>query len=536
MNSSTPLEPAETAVVLPPASTIGRWDRIERWLMACGERLNPILVKEARQSLKSKQFLVTFSLLLAFGWVWSLIGVAFLSPGIYFAPGGRFMLSGYFLILAAPVLVVIPFSAFRSLAGEREDGTFELLSITALNSRQIVTGKLGSSMLQMLLYYSALSPCVVFTYMLRGVDIFTIFFILAATVLTSVLLSTAGLLLATATRARNWQVVVSVLFLVGLVFIMLVWSSIMLQLIFSGIRAAVEEPYFWQSALAVLTFHVTFVALFVFTAAGQLSFASDNRSTTMRCVLLSQQVLWVGWMTFAWLKVEQDELLLVFVSMAAAYWFIIGAFLSAEYAELSPRVKRSLPQSFLGRVCLTWFNPGSGTGYTFATVNLFSICLIAITLGTIGSMTGFRGGPSDVAFFVFIGMCFGYVATYLGIGRLLLLLARRYVRIGVVAAFLMQSGLAVAGVAIPAFFQAWFQGYQNLTYTDLQATNWLWTLVQTINNNLLLFPAVPILVGTGALVTVVLNLAFAMAEVAQVRLTTPARVLEDRARPQQAKL
>ena len=29
-----------------------------------GERLNPILVKESRQSLKSKQFVVTFSLLL----------------------------------------------------------------------------------------------------------------------------------------------------------------------------------------------------------------------------------------------------------------------------------------------------------------------------------------------------------------------------------------------------------------------------------------------------------------------------------------
>ena len=75
------------------------------------------------------------------------------------------MLCGYFIILTIPVLIIVPFSAFRSLAAEREDGTFELLSITALSSRQIVTGKLGSAMLQMLIYYSALAPCIAFTYL-----------------------------------------------------------------------------------------------------------------------------------------------------------------------------------------------------------------------------------------------------------------------------------------------------------------------------------------------------------------------------------
>lgn len=66
------------------------------------------------------------------------------------------MLYGYFLVLSIPLIVVVPFSAFRSLAAEREDGTFELISITAL-ARQIVGGKLGSAILQMLVYFSALA-------------------------------------------------------------------------------------------------------------------------------------------------------------------------------------------------------------------------------------------------------------------------------------------------------------------------------------------------------------------------------------------
>ncbi len=38
-------------------------------------------------------------------------------------------------------MIIIPFSAFRSLAMESEDGTFELLSISALSAWQIIFGK-----------------------------------------------------------------------------------------------------------------------------------------------------------------------------------------------------------------------------------------------------------------------------------------------------------------------------------------------------------------------------------------------------------
>ena len=99
-----------------PPPWLTRFDlRLER----IGEWLNPILVKEARQALKSKQFAVTFTLLLLCGWGWSLLGIALLSPGVYYAPTGPFMLVGYYFVLAVPLLVVVPFAAFRSLASER---------------------------------------------------------------------------------------------------------------------------------------------------------------------------------------------------------------------------------------------------------------------------------------------------------------------------------------------------------------------------------------------------------------------------------
>ena len=43
----------------------GFWNRIDRLTFSIADRLNPILIKEARESLKSRQFLLTFFLLLA---------------------------------------------------------------------------------------------------------------------------------------------------------------------------------------------------------------------------------------------------------------------------------------------------------------------------------------------------------------------------------------------------------------------------------------------------------------------------------------
>ena len=113
------------------------WDDVDSALSFAGDRLNPILVKETRQALKSRQFTASFWLLLLFGGGWSFVGIAMLMPSVYYLPSGRFMLVGYFLILCIPLLLVVPFSAYRSLAMEREDGTYELLSITSLSSRQI---------------------------------------------------------------------------------------------------------------------------------------------------------------------------------------------------------------------------------------------------------------------------------------------------------------------------------------------------------------------------------------------------------------
>ena len=147
---------------------------IDRFLVYAGDWLNPILVKETRQALKSSQFAITFVLVLVACWIVTIGVVAYIGPRIFYSADGGTLLAWYYAILALPLMVVVPLAAFRSLAAEREDNTYDLLSITALKPRQIISGKLGSSIAQMAVYFSAITPCLAFTYLLRGVDLPTI--------------------------------------------------------------------------------------------------------------------------------------------------------------------------------------------------------------------------------------------------------------------------------------------------------------------------------------------------------------------------
>ena len=107
-----------------------------------------------------------------------------------------------------------------------------------------------------------------------------------------------------------------------------------------------------------------------------------------------------------------------------AYWFIMGALMTGEWPHLSRRVQRSLPQSKLGRIFLTWLNPGPAAGYMFAISNL--AVLSAFGLAALWLITGGTRARLDLTayYFCIFGWC--YVAIFLGIGRLIINGARRF--------------------------------------------------------------------------------------------------------------
>ena len=116
-------------------------NRLDQWLDTASGWFSPLLVKETRQALKSRQFVYTFFLLMAIVVVCLVIGVTLTSDlgSVEFSSG---LLSTFLVILGFPLFIVIPFTAFRSLASEYEDGTLQLVSITAMKPYQIIIGNL----------------------------------------------------------------------------------------------------------------------------------------------------------------------------------------------------------------------------------------------------------------------------------------------------------------------------------------------------------------------------------------------------------
>src|SRR5882757_4156662 len=95
------------------------WQAVDRFLVYAGDWLNPILVKETRQALKSSQFAITFVLVLVACWIVTIGVVAYIGPRIFYSAEGGTLLSFYIGILSLPLMVVVPLAAFRSLTAER---------------------------------------------------------------------------------------------------------------------------------------------------------------------------------------------------------------------------------------------------------------------------------------------------------------------------------------------------------------------------------------------------------------------------------
>ncbi|MBA3484431.1 MAG: hypothetical protein H0T51_21730, partial [Pirellulales bacterium] len=326
------------------------WSAMENRLLALAEYANPILVKEARQALKSRQFVVTFLIVLIACWIVSFVVVAQIGPQIYYAAAGPTLLIWYFGILCVPLALIVPFSAFRSLAAEQEENTYDLLSITTLSSRQIISGKLASAIVQMMVYLCAVSPCIAFTFLLRGVDAITLGVLLSVAVLGCMGLSMIALLIGAMARVRSTQVVISVGLVLGLagkcfMGIMLGWAII------EGGSSVYRDSEFWLAMFVVMTIYVTTFGLIHAAAAAQIAFVSENRSTPLRRWMMAQQACWCGFIGGAaswegtWNRGSNNyaQMMMVLGAGAALYWYFMGILMTGEWPHLSRRVQRSLP-------------------------------------------------------------------------------------------------------------------------------------------------------------------------------------------------
>ncbi len=502
----------------------GFWGRIDRVGESISAWLNPILIKEARQSLKSKQFLITFFLLLAASCLWTIMGIVFNAPDVYYIPTGSNLLMGYYLILAVPMLGMVPLAAHRSLAAEIDDDTFEMLILTRLSSTGIVMGKLNSAMLQMLVYFAAIVPCLAFTYLLRGVTLQTIGMVIVVTFFTAILVTSFSLMLATLAFSRAGQTIALLITLVVIVGSGFFCTMLCAEgFIFSRGYTKLADQYLGISSFVLVG--VSFVVIFIQAAAARIAPVTENRSTGLRRTMFAQQLVWIGVMIALCLWSKELEIANVAGAFLTGYWLVMGSLMLCESPELSPRVQRDLPSTFAGRALLTWFNPGPATGYVFAVATGVVGLLGMGVFGVVVSVDGGRAPRTNPL--IFSGVASGYLMLFMSITRMIAEpIMKRTGRIIPVALGSL-FGVLILALFTPSIFKVLTTGTMGYGYQTIDVINWGYTLGEMIDGSF--DPALGFLIMAAGAVAMLINLAMLFRVFEYRKVTVPERVMQDMA-------
>ena len=365
---------SESVPLAQPANLSNTGDRLSMLADRLTDRMNPILVKEVRQALKSRQFVVTFMLLLVIAWLVSTGVVVFRPAAMEFGSAGKQLFLIYFGILAFAVIVIVPFGAHRSMLAERDQNTFELLSISALTPRQIVNGKLLSAMVQSFVYYSAITPFIAFTSLLQGFDLPLSLFLLAIAFGWSICVSMFALMLSTLAQKRQIQAANSMGMFFLLMFQLYMTAGIMFQFSYAGVPF--RDPAFWWVVGCVVVAAGSYTLLAQQVAVSRLTFESGNRSSGIRLILAAQfwlfcaasvaNALWTG----VSISSRDARELLIF---AAFHWTIAGTYAATEIDWLSRRLRRQLPRNSVLRLLLVPWMPGGARGLLWMLLHVGAI-------------------------------------------------------------------------------------------------------------------------------------------------------------------
>ncbi|MEM6980159.1 MAG: ABC transporter permease subunit, partial [Planctomycetota bacterium] len=334
-------------------------DRVDAFAVRVGDTINPILVKETRQALKSRQFLITFSTLLVAALGWTVAGSLSMMPQIYTTPSAPRMLIGYYVLLAIPMLLIVPLAAYRSLESEIDDGTLELLSITPLSPWQIVLGKLSSACLQMVLYLVTLFPCVAYAYTLRGIDLPTVAIIMSLLIIAAITLTVFALSFAPVARGRTGRISTLLVVMAALLTAEYVIGAGVISMIWYG--NPLSTIVVACGLIAATTISAAVCHLLLTTTAAQLTPESENRSSPIRwsLLLLTWLVVTITALGILIGPIADDDIaigFMIFSSMIlAALWTFASALMAAESDSLTPRIQRELPGNFMSRLLLTFF-------------------------------------------------------------------------------------------------------------------------------------------------------------------------------------
>lgn len=341
------------------------------------DRVNPIVVKELRQAVKSRFIMGVLLLMLAL-----LVGTLLLfvmnSANLgrtSSAEGGN--LFGIFQgMLLAVCMLFVPVYLGARLTAERSSATSDLLYVTTLRPSSIVWGKLVAGMAVAGMIFAVCAPFMVVTYLLRGIDPPTILFVLALDAM--VVLSASMLAIFLGALPVGWPVKILLGLIAGAVgFYAFVAVTFMLmwELTRSGVGASMGSSDFWWTLLGVGSLWLSVIGLVFFMTVAMIAPATSNRALPIRLYLSVAWLLSAGVFLGLGLYHTDGEAMTAW-AMCWAFVLLPALLLSTSERDVQgPRLRRAIPRSRLLRWPAFFLYSGAAGGMLWATG------LFAATLG-----------------------------------------------------------------------------------------------------------------------------------------------------------
>ncbi len=372
--------------------------------------INPVAVKEFRQAVQSRWVVAVLMLFLLLN-LTIIGGYLLLSPDVHTdTEGGQGVFVALLSILVFTCFGFVPAYTGIRLSLERHSTDIDLFFITTITPGAIVRGKYLAAMALTLLIFSTCMPFMVLTYLLRGIDLPTIFLILAGCFVVCAAANAMGLFAGAV--SGGW--IIRGLVAAGVIIFMFQISVAMLGtvqgLMFFGPGLWGHGWEVWAGVGTFLLVELLGIGLLYVFAVALLSARPANRMMVPRLYLTGCWAV-TGCVALLWSHVHLTmEPVTGWAVMSVIATCILVVAVTGERDTWSVRVRRTIPRNPLPRLGAFLTYTGSAGGLLWYTM-LFAATMLVLH-GWHALMSGFAGASdvSDVFRGSLIG--FGFVLCY----------------------------------------------------------------------------------------------------------------------------
>lgn len=363
--------------------------------------LNPVVIKELRQAVRSWAVTGMLMLFLIVLFVTSLIFLVNQS----FEVSANERLGGdifqtFTIILAGASILFIPLYVGVRMAAERQENNTDLLYISTLSPMKVIRGKFFCGAYMTLLFFSACMPFMAFTNLLRGVDLPTVFAILAFLFVVVCSANQLAIFIACLPLSRTFKILIGIggffmsFWLIGAVIIGAI------GLMRSGIGSMMGERYFWLTTLTIASMISAVGGLLFVLSVALISPPSANRARLPRFYLTT---LWLfgGLLAGGWAFQTKEPMIIFSWTYFSTALLVASLVVTvSNHDRLSVRVRRTIPARGLKRMlAFSFFNGAAGGLLWVATLVVLTFLgtVEYITMSKVHAVASFSGGARGYA-------------------------------------------------------------------------------------------------------------------------------------------